>query len=298
VRGYLDCFPCFLRQALETARLSTPDENLQSLVLDRVMGVLRHMDHRNPPPVIAGVVYEAIKEVTHCTDPYQELKKKSDEIALELYPWAKEKVRASREPLKTAMCLACAANVVDFGIGKPFDLKRNLDEILRKGPDIDGRDGLIEALGRSKRLLYAGDNAGEIVLDKLLVEEIKASFPGLEIQFAVRGAPVINDVTLIDAHRIGMGDAARVISTGSGMPGVCLQACSAGFLENYERADIVIAKGQGNYEALSSEVNKEIFFLLKAKCPVIARELGVPVGSYIITRSKIKNKIHKPNINK
>lgn len=288
MRGYLDCFPCFLRQALEVARLSTPDENLQSLVLDRVMGVLRRMDHRTPPPVIAGIVYEAIKEVTHCTDPYRDIKRQSDETALNLYPLAKERVRASKNPLATALGLACAANVVDFGVGKPFDLERSLEDVMERGLAIDERGVLIEALGEAGKLLYAGDNAGEIVLDKVLIEEIQAAFPHLEVSFAVRGAPVINDVTPVDAQRVGMEDVARVISTGTGIPGICLQDCSEKLRETYGEADIVISKGQGNYESLSSEKRAGIFFLLKAKCAVIARELGVPLGSFVIKRQMTK----------
>ena len=282
MRGFLDCFPCFLRQALDTARLSTPDEGLRALSIYQVLGVLRRIDYRLPPPLIAFFVYGAIKEVTHCTDPYERLKAKSNEAALGFYDWATRLVAESPDPLQTAKRLACAGNVVDFGVGSGFDLGAALSEVRDRGFAIDDSARLRERLGSARRLIYIGDNAGEVVFDRVLLETIKGMWPGIEIVFVVRGGPIINDVTRRDARAVGMDRIARVISTGFAAPGVPLDLCSDEFLAELRQADVVIAKGQGNYESLSGETPKRVFFILRVKCAVVARDLGVPVGSFVL----------------
>jgi len=134
-------------------------------------------------------------------------------------------------------------------------------------------------------ILYLGDNAVEIVFDKILIEEIDKRDQGQEIYYAVRGGPIINDVTLNDAQEVSMSEVARVISNGSDVPGTILNSCSKKFLEIYGKADIIIAKGQGNYESLSEEKDNRIYFLLQVKCPVIARHIGVKVGSAVLRAS-------------
>ena len=121
------------------------------------------------------------------------------------------------------------------------------------------------------------DNAGEIVFDRLLIEQL----PIDRVTVAVRGYPVINDATLDDAETAGLTDIVDVISNGSDAPGTLLDDCSEAFRSRFEEADLIIAKGQGNYETLAQSP-RPIFFLLRVKCPVVARDLDYPVGSMVV----------------
>ncbi|MEI6633537.1 MAG: ARMT1-like domain-containing protein [Chlamydiota bacterium] len=281
MKGKLECQPCLLRQALEVARLVSDSEAMHARVLRRILRVLSKTDFRLPPPMIAYYVYRAMGKVTRCPDPYLQTKERSDGMALECAGWAREVIARSKSPLDTALKLAVAANVVDFGVGVRFDLKESLRNVLEKGLHLDESAAFKEALARASMLLYIGDNAGEIVFDKLLLETIGAQYPALKKLFAVRGGPVINDVTQRDAERVKMGEVARVVSTGHAAPGVILNRSSRKFCRAFAGADLVLAKGQGNYESLSAEGGAKVYFLLRAKCQVIARELGVEIGHFV-----------------
>lgn len=284
MKGHLECQPCLLRQALDVARLVSDDEAAHARVLRRVLRVLARTDYRLPPPMIAYYVYRALAKATRCGDPYLQAKERSNGMALECAAWAREVIGRSRSPLDTALKLAAAANVVDFGVGVRFDLKESLRHVLEKGLRLDDSAAFKEALARARTLLYIGDNAGEIVFDKLLIEAIAAQYPALARVFAVRGGPVINDITARDAERVNMGEVAEVVSTGYAAPGVILRRSSKKFLRVFAGADVVLAKGQGNYESLSTTGGEKVFYLLRAKCAVIARELDVEIGHFVFTR--------------
>ena len=289
MKAYLDCIPCLIRQALDTARLSTDDEKIQRMTLIQVMNFLINFFQNNPdevptPPYIAYHIYRIIKEVTKCEDPYHEIKVKYNEIALNMYQELKNIVENSSDPLLTAIRLAIAGNIIDFGTtGGQFDLKATLKEVLTQEFAICHYDLFCESLKNSETLLYLGDNAGEIVFDKVLIEEILKKHKS-KIYYAVKGAPVINDVTIEDAEQVKMNEVAEVITTGCDAPGTILNLCSEEFLKIYNNADMIISKGQGNYETLSEEKKKNIFFLLKAKCAIIARHLKVKVGDIILKK--------------
>ncbi len=295
MKTYLDCFPCFLRQALDTARLSTNDEKIQRLALIEVMKFLVNFFQKNPdeiftPPHITRHIYRIIKEVTDCKDPYHDIKVKYNEIALNMYLDLKNIVKNSSDPLLTAIRLAIAGNIIDFGAtGGEFDLENTLKEVLTKEFAICDYDLFCESLKIAKTLLYLGDNAGEIVFDKILIEEILKKH-NLKVYYAVKGESVINDATIEDAKQVKMNDVAEVITTGSDAPGVILNLCSEEFLKIYNNADMIISKGQGNYETLSEESKKSIFFLLKVKCATVARHLKVKVGNIILKKVEIEIK--------
>lgn len=282
MKGSLECQPCFLRQAIEVAKLLSDDEAVHARVLKRVLKTLSKIDFHQPPPQIACAVYGAVSKATGCPDPYLQIKERSDGIALECYAWAKEMVGKSSSPVDTAMKLAVAANVVDFGVGVKGDLKESLRNVLEKGLQVDESAAFKNCLPAAKHLLYIGDNAGEIVLDKLLLETITAQYPGLKKTFAVRGGPIINDATLRNAERVNMKEVAEVISTGAATPGVLIDCCSKEFQKAFRSADLILAKGQGNYESLNAHPGKKIFFLLRAKCEVIADELDVEIGDFVL----------------
>jgi uncharacterized protein with ATP-grasp and redox domains len=243
-----------------------------------------------------------VKELTHCSDPYKEIKSEYNHLILRKYPELKEIIECSQEPLLTAIKLAIVGNIMDSAAKGYFDLEKTQEKTLKADLTIDHYREFVQSLDRARTILYLGDNAGEIVFDKILIEEInkgreytrtaeertekkRESSRIKDIYYAVRGAPIINDVTLIDAQEVSMSEVARVISNGSDIPGTILDLCSQDFLKIYGKADIIIAKGQGNYESLSDEEDDRIYFLLQVKCPVIARHIGVKVGSTVLKAS-------------
>lgn len=281
MRAVLDCIPCILRQGLNTARLATDDPEVQREILDRIMRELICTPLVGTPGDHSNVAYRVVREVTGVEDPYYELKRKYNRIALELYPRLKEIVASSEDPLHTAVKLAAAGNVIDLGIGVKFDVEREVEDVLRAPFSVDHFPGFKEELERARKLIYIGDNAGEIVFDKVLIEEIRKG--GCDVTFVVRGGPCINDALREDAEEVGMEEVARVVDTGSDGIGIPWKDVSEEFREEFLEADLRIAKGQGNFETLS-ERQEPVYFVLKAKCEAVARELGVRYGDLVFKR--------------
>ncbi|MBN2468972.1 MAG: DUF89 family protein [Deltaproteobacteria bacterium] len=283
MKTYLDCIPCFVNQALRTGRLATSDETIQREILDRVMKKLIRLPLHSPPPRIAQEVYEIIRKITGNEDPYAAIKKRHNEITLGLYPKFREMTHEADDPLFYALRLAIAGNSIDLGIEREVtDIEGEIFTTLSLPVTVNHYDALKESLRKARTILYLGDNAGEIVFDRLLMETL-LNHGNTEIIFAVREKPVINDATMEDAKFVGIDTVATVISNGSDAPATILSECSPFFRETFHRADMIIAKGQGNYESLSDEPG-EIFFLFKAKCRMIATHLHVNVGDSIIKK--------------
>ena len=177
-----------------------------------------------------------------------------------------------------AIRMAIAGNVIDFGPNQAFDMKEEIETIQTKAFAVCDYEQFKTALAQSDRILYLGDNAGECVFDRVLLETMNKP-----ATYVVREKPVINDATLEDAQQAGIDSAVELMSSGTDAPGTLLETCSDRFIRRYHEAELIISKGQGNYEALSNQ-SQNIFFLLKAKCPVIAKHMGLPVGSIILKR--------------
>ena len=283
MRSYLDCIPCFFRQTLAAARLAGVDEEVQKELLDRLAGKLKDFSLQTTPPEMGKWIYGMIRDEVG-NDPYAEIKKESNREALELYPYLKKKIDAASDPLRLAVRLAIAGNIIDYGTPGGFDLRAEIEKVLEEDAGTFQFDVFKEALEKSRRLLYLCDNAGEIVFDRLLIEEIKNHY-SVAITAAVRGGPVINDVTEKDAEQSGLTSVCPVISNGYAAPGTVLPFCSKEFRKIYNDADLVISKGQGNFETLWGNP-KPIFFLFKIKCSVVARHAGEKVGDTVILGSK------------
>jgi uncharacterized protein with ATP-grasp and redox domains len=276
MRTYLDCLPCFLSQALRAARMATDDEARIKRVLDEVGLMLREIPLESTPPESGRRIYRKIGEITGNRDPFRRLKDEGTREALALYPSLKGRVAASSDRLATAIRIAIAGNVIDFGPNRAFDLEREIDSTLEKVPAIWDDAALRHALSGTDDILYIGDNAGECVFDRVLIEELKSP-----VTYVVREVPVINDATFEDALQAGIDQVATIISSGTDAPGTILHTCSSEFKEVYHRAGCIISKGQGNYEALSGE-RRPICFLLKAKCRVIADDMGIQEGDIVL----------------
>lgn len=279
MKAYLDCYPCFFIQALKTARLVTSDEKVILQILKEVGVYLSQASFDVTPSEIGLGVYRIIYRRTGVEDPYKEVKERCIQQALSLYPEMKKLIESSEDRLMTAVRLSIAGNIIDFGTNSSFDLKQELKTILSQDFAMNHYEEFRGALEKAQNILYIADNAGETVFDRLLIEEINKP-----VIYVVREKPIINDATREDAQMSGLSDVSEIMSSGCDAPGNILKFCSDGFLKIYGSGDLVISKGQGNYEALSDE-EKPIFFLLKVKCQVIARDLGVKEGSIILAET-------------
>ena len=280
MKTYFECFPCYVQQALRAARLFTDDPKIIKTLIDEVGMLFPHISFDMTSPEIGEFIYGKIREISGVEDPYENLKNQSTDEALELVPFCKNIIAENPDPLFAAIKMAIAGNVIDFAINHTVDIPAEIEAILHKELTINNYDLFKKRLDTSETILYIGDNAGESVFDRLLIEQLT----GKKVFFGVRGTPVINDVIEKDAKRAGIDKVAEIVSSGSAVPGTILSKCSDEFKELFRNADIVISKGQGNYEGLSDE-KREIFFLLRVKCEVIAGHIGVPVGSLVLMRS-------------
>lgn len=278
MKTYLDCIPCFIRQALEASKMATEDKTRQEKALKAVLSELNKTSLKNKiPPQIARKVHHIVRVVTKNNDPYKKVKDKYNKKALKMYPSLKRRVAQSKDRLLTATKLAIAGNIIDFGPSSKFDLEKTIEDVLDQDFAINHFNRFRKALNSSKKILYLGDNAGEIVFDRILLEELK----GIEITFVVKGGPIINDATIEDAKFVGINKIAKIERVSNGTSGTGPDRNSKEFVKQLKNADVVISKGQGNFEALS-EVDANIFFLLKVKCPLIARDMGAKVGDIVI----------------
>jgi uncharacterized protein with ATP-grasp and redox domains len=229
-------------------------------------------------PEIQRILQHKLKELTGVVDPYYKEKQQSNCIAIKLYDEWKPKVLASADPFNLALRLAIAGNIMDYGVDHVFDVQETIKKSLRTELAIDHSAALKQRIAKAKSILYLGDNAGEIVFDKLFIETIMHP----NVIFAVKDAPVLNDVTFNDAEDVGMNEVADVISNGYDASSTLLDKCSKEFLDVYHSADLIISKGQGNLEGLIDEKDPRIFFLFMVKCDVIAERVGVEKGSLVV----------------
>jgi len=278
----LDCIPCFQRQALQAVRFISNDEKLHQKVLREVTKKLLESNWDSTPPELAHEVHKIVKSITNEKDPYKEVKKESNDLVLKMYPVLKAKVEKSKEPLRTAVRLAIAGNIIDFGPLQEFNLEKTISEVLKKKFAIDDYEKLKEKLKGAETLLFFADNAGEIGFDKLLVETFLKAKKLEKIRFVVKGGPIINDATLEDAIYMSLCDLPNVefLTLSNGEAGTGPERSSQTVKNWIKRHELVISKGQGNYEGLSE--HDGLFFMLMAKCPVIASDLGVEVGDIIL----------------
>jgi uncharacterized protein with ATP-grasp and redox domains len=292
MKTFLDCVPCFFRQALDAARLSKAGGKKQKEVLLAVAEYLPKIDMRlSPPEIDRQIILFVGKRTGMKKDAYREIRKKSNRAALKMYPRLKKFVNVRRGGLKNAVDVAIEGNVIDYGATSPEETEKKLKKLASGDPAavkrVKGRfdfAGFKNALRKAKNILYLADNAGETVFDRVLTEYIKEKYPDKKIIYAVKEKPAINDALLKDAYESGLGDSADIISSGSDAPGTVLSLCSGGFIKLFNGADMVISKGQGNYEALSG-VKRRVFFLFVAKCGIIARHAGCEIGDQVLINS-------------
>jgi len=282
VKVNLDCIPCFQRQALQAVRFISDDVKLQEKVLREVAKRLLESNWDLTPPELAHQVHSIVKRITGKDDPYKEVKRESNDSVLRMYRELKKKVNRSRDPVRTAVRLAIAGNIIDFGVAKEFNLEETITDVLKKKFAIDDYRKLQDKLEDAKTLLYFVDNAGEIGFDKLLVETFLETKKLNKIDFVVKGGPIINDATFEDAVYMDLDTLpnSEFFAISNGEAGTGPARGSQTVKKWITAHDLVISKGQGNYEGLSE--HSDLFFMLMAKCPIIASDLGVKVGDIIL----------------
>ncbi len=289
MKTYLDCIPCFFRQALEASRLAGAGFRMQRQVLNEVAKIGPSFSLSSSPPETGRIIYRLVSRLTGKKDPYANIKKESNLKALKLYPRLKRRISRSRDPLAAAVRLAIAGNIIDYGVKNSLNVEYELEKIMKAENKLIQKEDkrfyqyakFRRTLLKSKEVLYLADNSGEVVFDRLLLEEIKRLDPLKKILYAVKSRPSINDALRKDAEQCGIDAAAEIITSGSDAPGTVLSLCSSGFLRVYRKADMVISKGQGNFEALSCSP-RPVFFLFMAKCPVVASHAGCRIGDIIL----------------
>jgi len=282
VRLYLDCIPCLLRQTLDSSRAVTDDPAVHEKMLREVLAWCAGVDLSDSAPVIASRIHRRLRELSGVEDPYKEAKAEQNRMAIALLPELEHELEVADDPLGLSVRLAIAGNIIDLGVKGSVE-KPDVHESVRRALEC-GVDGDFEAfraaVESAESILYLADNAGEIVFDRLLLERL----PKSKVTLAVRGYPVINDVTMADAEFCGLTELVKVVDNGSDAPGTVLDECSAEFRKIFSNADLIISKGQGNFETLS-DVDANIFFLFKVKCPLVAEQTGMTIGSQVLMRT-------------
>jgi uncharacterized protein with ATP-grasp and redox domains len=279
----LDCYPCFFRQALQAAREVTGDPAVHGRVMRRISEACATLDLNLSPPVVGQRIHRIIRQVTGHDDPYHQIKQRFNAHAVELRDRLRPRVVESADPLDSALRLAIAGNRIDFGAcsGVSEQDVSALTERAFEQPMNGQLDALKRDLAGARRVLFLADNAGEIALDMLLIEQLSSD----KVTVVVRGAPVLNDATMADAEAVGLTDLVTVMDNGSDAPGTLLDDCSPAFRTAFDASDLILSKGQGNYESLSELNDRNIYYLLIPKCALVAGHLGCDEGSFVLARS-------------
>ena len=285
MRTSSDCISCLIRLAAETVKRATNNHNIINTVIERTVALTKSMDRNNPPPKMGQRIHRIVIEETGNTDPCLEIKKQCNEIALVLQPKLKKIIEKSSDRFLTAAKLAIAGNIIDFATTSEFSseiMLKTINETLSNPIDKASFKLLKKNIEKANKILYLGDNAGEIIFDKIFIDEL----PKDKITFCVRGMSISNDALMDDAEKAGLTSMVKVIDSGTDLPGIIHDECSTEFKNCFNEADLIIAKGQGNFETLNDS-RKNISFLFKVKCPAVANETRCKIGDTVILNNKV-----------
>lgn len=279
----VECIPCLITQGINISKHNNVnEENTEKLIKEILLTLSTENFSNSTPPHLVKLIYKISRKYTGNIDPYKDIKREYNDLILKMVPRLQQLIDQSENPLDEAIKLAVTGNIIDFGTSHTITeelIYEKINEVEKTSFSVDAKKSLYKKLESAKTLLYLGDNCGEIVFDKLLIKEIKKSYPHVKITFVVRGGFVLNDVTLDDATQVSMQDEVIVIDNGDNASGTIIENCNEAFVEEFYSADLIISKGQGNYETLSEANRKAIFFLFMTKCQHITTALNVPMFS-------------------
>jgi len=276
-----ECIDCIINQSRRVAEAIHADELLREEIVFNAIQMSKSFSTQESPPEVATPLYEKMAELAGKKDLYDEVKKTATLKALNFVPLLQKKIENSSAPLFTATKIAVAGNVIDLAAEVEFDLDEELEKIFHTEFAINDFVFLQKKLSKASTLLYIADNAGEHIFDKIYIEVITKLFPNLQITYMTRGGPIINDVTFEEAQEAGFEEVCTLVSSGVNTPGFVYSRANATSQKLFDEADVIITKGMGNYECLSESERKNLFFLLKVKCNVVARALNKSVGDII-----------------
>jgi len=280
MKTYPACIPCLLNQGLNAVRKTGLDVHSEMEIVKRALGFLSGVsEFCKPPAYYASFVQRIVEEVSGRKDPFRERKKLANNIALRLLPVVQRELVSSRDRLATALKISAAGNSIDFAIRGEFNIEEDVRRLVSSDFAVWDYEAFRERLSTARRVLILGDNAGEIAFDKVLVGVLKDM--GKDVLYCVKGGPVLNDATFEDAREVSMTELCRVIDNGSRMVGTWLEDCSESFRRVFFSSDLVLSKGQANFETLDAS-GREVFHLLVAKCEPVALETGSDVGRFVL----------------
>ena len=276
-----NCIPCILNQSLYAARIAKiNDEKIQLDILKYVIKELNNIDNIETAPELSIKIQDIVKVFSGINDPYAEEKEKNLKRASKFVPYLKTYINNSYDKLEQAVRVAILGNIIDLGANPDFNLEDEINRINSNNIVLDDYPLFKERVKKAKYILYIGDNAEEAIFDKLLIEQLQCK----NIIFVVRDDYILNDVTIDFAKKIGLNKIAEVISSGSRAAGINLKETNKIFNEYFFNAPVIIAKGQGNFETLGN-CGKEIFYMFKVKCAVVAKRTGYKVGTSVLLKS-------------
>jgi damage-control phosphatase, subfamily I len=291
VKATLDCLECMITQALRAARRATPDEALQRQILNEMMKRIPAMDMNESPAALSLAVYEITSAVSGVFDPYLDAKRMQNEMALALEDEMREMVRTSADPLDAALHLAAAGNVIDLGTMRTHEIniREAIGQVMHERFSVDHSEAFRASLAQCKDLLFLLDNAGEIVFDKILIEEL---IKHTHVTAVVKAGPIINDALMEDAEQVGLTKVCEIIDNGGAFVGSPIHLVPPRFLERMRKADVILGKGQGNYETVDELEGADVFFILRAKCVVVAEKMGVNFGQVGLISNRMRAMTH------
>jgi uncharacterized protein with ATP-grasp and redox domains len=283
VKTELECLPCFFGQITRTLNYAGVNGDRGRSILRKAEKIIERASLDEVPARTTTLIHRILREETG-VDPYKQMKDSYNLIALGRLTRLRRMAAEMSDRLEGSVRIAIAGNVIDFGIYESFDLDRSLSESFHLPLSSIDYHNFAQVAASARRILFLCDNAGEIVFDRVLIESLRER--GKEVTAVVKGSPVINDATLDDASAAGLAECAAVIDNGNDGIGTLLEACSQQFMDAYQSADLIISKGQANYETLEQEKDARTFFLFKVKCPVVARALDRENGDIVLMGNK------------
>lgn len=282
------CYDCIFKLILELSeKLGGSSDEKKKALANEMLEHFTNISARggSPPELLAHLWGEINVRESGTFDPMADIKHNSTQLALKLLPQLRQIVERAENPFDAALCLAVAGNIIDYGINRDLDLagvEESILSVINQPYDKEAAKELKKRMDEAETIFYMLDNCGEAVIDRLVMEPYKD-----KLTIGVRGKPVLNDVTVADALESGI-DFAPIVDTGDATAGVSFTRSGKGFLEKLHSADLVIAKGQGNFESMEHIFKRPVFYLFRAKCEVITTLLNCPFNSIQIIPRNLK----------
>ncbi len=276
-----ECVDCIINQSLKVADAIGADSDLRTRLSSTVEAMSKNFSFELSPPEVASDVYEKMAEIANKEDLYDEVKALSTKKAQAFIPFLQEQIQNASDKLLTATKIAVVGNVIDLAAAVEFDLAEEIDKIFHTEFAHNDFEVFCLELQKAKKVVILGDNVGEHIFDAMFLEVMQEIYPTIEFYYMVRGKPIINDVTFKEAYEAGFDRLCHLVDSGVNTPGFAYGRANKEAQALFDTADLVISKGMGNYECLSPSHRKNICFLLKVKCDVVARSLGQNVGDIV-----------------